>query len=213
MAECSTNPRDNQDVTSTVDTRLPIFNDFKTAKYHKLTDFIIGEVFRKFAVNNGWTPNDLTNPAKAQLLTKAIYTYYQNMLIENAQEKPGSIFLNMSDEAYLDIESNLIPNFEQFIGHYYKFSPIAQKKDFELDEDFFEKDYSEQINSEEDATGVSDDEQEDADGKEGKHDRQGSEQSPMELADDEVKILFRLMPKGIWNESTKNVDLVFDAER
>lgn len=210
MAYCDPDIRvDDKNVEVSIDTSLPVFDDYKTAKYHKFTDFIIGEVFRKYSGTTGWTPSNLTNPYNIQKLTKGIYTYLENALIENANETDGSIFSKMSDEAYLDIENTILPNFEQFIGHYYRFNPIANTTDFALDDDFYANDYTDDKTSSE-IDGVSPEETDDNQGKE--YDRIGNEVSPVALAEKEVKLLFRLIPKAEWNEGKQKSEVFIDSD-
>lgn len=210
MADCEVKIKTGNEIQVKTDPTKSIFDNYKTAYYQDYNDFIIGEVFRKYSDSLGWTFNDLKNPNNLQKLTKGVYTYYDNMLTENANPDKynDSLFLKMSDGTYEDIEKNILPKFEQFMANYYRFNPIIKVSNFTLDSDFFDRDYDNNSTTEDDTDFVSPEEQEDAQGKE--FDKSGNEDSMIDLADNEIKMMFRLTPKGIWNEDTKKVDYFID---
>lgn len=210
MADCEVKIKSSSEVQTINDPTKSIFDNYKTAYYQNYTDFVIGEVFRKNSDILGWTFNDLKNPSNLQRLTKGVWAYYNNMLTQNADpdKYSDSLFLRMSDDVYEDIIKNIVPKFEQFMANYYRFNPIIKVNNFTLDSDFFDKDYDDGTTTEDDTDFVSQDEKEDAQGKE--FDKQGNEDSMIDLADNEIKMIFRLTPKGIWNESTKKVEYFTD---
>lgn len=207
---CAPNIQAGDEIYVGVDTTKSIFDDYKTAKYHKLTDFILGEVFRQNATALGWTPNDLLNRKALNKLIAGIRDKYENALIASANENENSPFWEMSDEAYLDIEENIIPNFEQFIGHYLRFNSIINNVQAALDEGTLDLTGTQDDTSvEEDQIGSSD-EKNDSQGP--KFERPGNDISAIDMASRMTKLIFRLIPKAEWNPETETVELFKDKD-
>ncbi len=192
----------------------PIFDSFKTAKYHALTTYIVGKIFRENVSKLGWTPMSMTSAENVQLIGKAIRAELRNAQLHflDPAKYPDSEYKNMSDESFLDIfdeeeGTGILPNFKNYIAHYFKYNPIISVNDFELEEE--ETDEESQDDNENEASDDNAGELVDTTDLVGKKDfdRDGQGTSMVSLADKEVKMIIKLLPKMVWNEAAKKSEL------
>lgn len=194
-----------------IDTTKSIFDDYKTAKYHKLADFAIGEVFRKHASTLGWTPANLTNDNDLRKLMAGVRDYLKNGLIDSENDETTQPLGDMSKEAYEDIADTLIPNFEQFVGHYLRYSPIIHNAQSIVQDGIPEDENT--VNDTSEGESEFGDQSEVDDLINTKYtDRPGNDISAIEMAAKNVKLIFRLIPKAVWNKDTNSVELYKDAD-
>ncbi len=211
MSYCKIDTQTGEEIYVGIDTSKSIFDDdYKTAKYHKLTDFVVGEVFRRNAQSLGWTPAHLTNRKVINKLIAGIKTAYDNGLIDTENDDEHLALGSMSKEAYDDIKKVIIPQFEQFIGHYFRFNSIVNNVQVAIDEGTLDLTGTQNDSSVEDDAMTSLDEAEDSKG--AKFERPGNDVSAIEMASRMTKLIFRLIPKAVWNAETETVELFKDKD-
>jgi hypothetical protein len=181
-----------KEVNAGIDISKSVFDDYKTAKYHKLTDFVIGQVFRQNASSLGWTPISLTNPKNAKKIREGIRTVYENSIPERAKGIETSPFVDMSSEAINDINDIILPNFDQFIGHYFLFNSVIKNVQTAIDEGTLPDETTDNDQGDDSEIGGVEEEK---DLTEKYKDRSGNDTSPIELVSPAVKLIFRLIPK------------------
>lgn len=181
------------------DSKFTSFDSFKLAKYHDFTNFLIGQIFKEYSDIIDWTPKELVKKENLDKITKALKLKYENILIENANQLEKSIYLNISDEVFTDINDVINTNFSDFIKDYYNLNPIINIKDYNTDDVLDENEES--TNDIDDSSNVSDEEIEDSKGKDYDKDPQGD--SSISLITNDVKSLFKFLPKMVWDESKK----------
>jgi hypothetical protein len=186
---CEIQPKQDLNLETAVDTSIPVFDAAKTERYHKLTDYFMSKIFAENADKNGWTVKDLLKPENAKRMVAGLKASFENMLIDTALKNPG--YFDLSAEVVKDVAETLIPNVDQFLGHYFKFNPIATIEDLaETTEDPDNKSSS----SENEDQGSVREEEEDDDLKPSKEYGE-TQENPIKLASKETKLLFRLTPK------------------
>lgn len=203
---CNIQLKNNKNLNLPVE-KVKLFNSYKLSKYHKFTDFLIGQIFKEYSDILGWTLRDLNKVENLNKITKALELKFQNILIENANEIEGSLYLKISDEVFTDINDIIIPNFASFIEDYYDNNSVINIVDYDVNAALEQDDEIFESETEDD---LPEGEEVEIKGKE--FDKGPQEQTMIQLADNEIKTLFKFIPKMLWNEKTKSTELFFDTD-
>lgn len=208
MAYCAPNLKNSNEEQLPQVSVSSFFNNYKQAKYNKVMDFIIGEIFRKYVGEKGWTVVDLAKEENLKLVYKGIKAYMENMIISHYNDSDG-MWKNLSEEAINDLDL-IIENFDVFAKEHAQYNNITNTKDFNLNDELSEEEQLDNDAEGKDENAEDDTETEENKGKE--YDKIGNEQSQMELASKDVRVIFRLLPKAEYNPKTKKAEIVFDRD-
>jgi hypothetical protein len=150
---------------------LEVLNVKDTPRYMKYMDYLIGQVFIKEAVDKGWTISDLGKPE----LFRELYGKTRSFLAKDYELRKE----NLSPKVKQDLV-RIAKNWDIFAAYHSKYNAVAVSNDM----------YEEvtQDTSAEEGQDLEDDKREE-------FDSTGNDKSTYELASNNLKLLFRLLPK------------------
>lgn len=210
MAECINNKLlDNGGEVALPQSHISsLFNAYDLAKYNRVADVIIGELFKKYSSDKGLTVSDLKNPDVVQRIYNGIKGYMKNMLIAKASDN-SSIWDRLSDKAMEDLDT-IIENFDIFSKNHTSFNNIVNTKNLDFTDETSEETTNDGNGEGKEDEGVDDDEVVDNKGKE--FDTIGNESSQIDLASGDIRILFRLLYKAEYDPIAKKSKMILDRD-
>lgn len=197
-----------------VNLALPIsqlFNVYKLSKYSRVFDSAIGEIFRKYVSDLGWTVSDLLIPENTQKLYAGLKVHLGNVMADKATKEAGN--WPISDEAENDLDT-ILSNFTTFAKDHLRYSNIVNTQNVSL-EDLDSIDIDNSTDGDEQNVSVEADDAAQANESgdmSNRYDRPGNDISQVELAASAIKVIPRLLSKSKYNATTRQTEPDYDRD-